>query len=153
MLEARGIPHVILKAPVAVRCYPHELYYRLRVMDFLRPDVFTEEFRVNLVWYQDWDVVRAMLNGWDFRYTLFFYYASERYECLAESFDNPLDAMSSWMSLDKIALRIKIFDETDEQWNERAQNYLSNNKGMTEQERYDHLPWRTKDVIWRSQVW
>lgn len=119
-----GVPHVLLKSPIAVRTYPPELYARIRIKDFMDPAVFTEEIAAKNHWIEDMDELAKFLQNWDRRFTMFFYLAFERFEFTPGAHDNVLDEMSAWLRMPKVQLRYHKDKDTDRVWCEAALEHL-----------------------------
>lgn len=120
MLVSSGVRHVNLKAPVAVRTYPPDLYDHIRIKDYTDPRVYTEELAVRPEWLDDMDALVRFLDRWDRRFTLFFFAAFERFEFTPGDPDDVLDEMAGWLSLPKIQLRYYRHKKTDDEWNADA---------------------------------
>lgn len=120
MVVASGVPFIRLKAPVASRTYPPDLYKSIRIQDYLDKRVYTEEFRVRQRWFDDRTHVQKFLEEWDRRFTLFFHCAFERVAFEAGHPDDVLDEMAAWLRLPKIVLRMHRDRKTDEEWNRIA---------------------------------
>lgn len=120
MIRASGVTFIRLKAPVASRNYPPDLYKSIRIQDYLDKRVYTEEFRVRQRWFEDRAHVQKFLEEWDRRFTLFFHCAFERVAFEAGHPDDVLDEMAAWLRLPKIVLRMHRDRKTDEEWNRIA---------------------------------
>lgn len=128
LLHQYGVPHVILKAPIGVRTYPPDVYSRIRIQDFLSPDIYTEEIMVGSYWFDEMDDLHKALRSWNQDTTMFFYFASERFEILPGSADNALDLMAVWLRTPKVYVRYHVSKISDVEWNSRAQAYIAKMK-------------------------
>lgn len=145
------VPHVNLKSPVAVRTYPPELYQSIRIKDFLRSDVFTEEIAARGRWFLDMEDLDSLLSNWDRRYTMFFYFASERFEPVLGKYNNALDELAAWLRLPKILIKYHVDKRTDEVWCAFAKDWLEK-RAAKMAELYPDLSERDRHEVWNGIV-